>query len=445
MMRSDAMDGGPLLLGLDVGSSRIKALLLDRRGREVAVSAVPTPFVHRDDAVEMTAGSLVGAVGEVLQTHQPHLHRVIAAGVCGIAESGVPLDAHGSVLAPVIAWYDPRGAEVAARLGQRFGDGLALRIGQRPRSVSSAAKLGWLVDHGCTGVRGWLGVPELIAWRLCGQRASEHSLASRTGWYDVLDHRWLSEVAVATGLPAAGLPEVVAAGAAVGLVNGGGAAWSGLPPGASVTLAGHDHLAGAGGAGVAATDMVDSTGSAEVILSHRPTVPDVARAIDMGVAVSVHPGGREWALLASAARAGMQLQRAAQRLGRAPAELDRLAAAQPPAGERDPEDPERVIAGIDPCRPGEAWSELLDALAARTADATRRLLDVAGAHDRLVVIGGGARSDPWLRAKLRRSPVPLARTRSAEAAARGAAATAGIAAGWWPDLTAAPAPGTEPV
>src|SRR5207302_5237960 len=136
----------------------------------------------------------------------------------------------------------------------------------------------------------------------------------------------------------------------------GGAAGSGLPPGTSVALAGHDHLAGAGGAGVAATDMIDSTGSAEVILSHRPTVPDVARAIAAGVAVSVRPGGREWALLASAARAGMQLQRAAHRLGRAPAELDRLAAgAQPRAGLRNPEDPERVIARIDPCEPGAAW------------------------------------------------------------------------------------------
>src|SRR5205807_6883776 len=279
MMPSDGMDGGPLLLGLDAGSSRIKALLLDRSGAEVAVSAVATPFVQRGDAVEMSAGSLVRAVGEALQTHQAHLHRVVAAGVCGIAESGVPLDAHGTVLAPVIAWHDPRGAEVAARLSERFGDGLALRAGQRPRAVSSAAKLGWLVEHGCRGVRAWLGVPELIAWRLCGRLASEHSLASRSGWYDVIAHRWMPEVAAATGMPAAGLPAVVAAGTALGGVDGSGAAWSRLPPGTSVTLAGHDHLAGAGGAGVAATDMIDSTGSAEVILSHRTTVPDVARAL----------------------------------------------------------------------------------------------------------------------------------------------------------------------
>lgn len=59
--------------------------------------------------------------------------------------------------------------------------------------------------------------------------------------------------------------------------------------------------------------------------------------------------------------------------------------------------------------------------------------------DRMVVIGGGGRSAPWLRAKAAVAPVPVWRSSAFEAAARGAALCAGVAAGWWPDVDAAPA------
>src|SRR5581483_11068488 len=149
---------------------------------------------------EAALSSVVAAVG-------PDRERVAAVGVAGMAESGAPLAA-GRPVAPVIAWYDGRGEETVAALESRFGPDLARRTGRRVRTVSSVAKLGWLLDHGLAPPKRWLGVPELALFLLTGVEATEHSLAARTGAYDVIERAWLPSVAAQLGLPVGIFPAV---------------------------------------------------------------------------------------------------------------------------------------------------------------------------------------------------------------------------------------------
>ena len=181
--------------------------------------------------MEADVGELLGAVGRVLAELGEALASIAAVGLAGIAESGAPTDRQGLPLAPVIAWHDPRGAETVAKLEERFGAALARRIGQPLRAVSSVAKLGWLLDHGVTSVARWLGVPELCLHALTGAQVTEHSLAARTGAYDVVGRGYIAEVAAALSLPAEVFPPVVAAGTLMGAVSASGASWSGLPAG----------------------------------------------------------------------------------------------------------------------------------------------------------------------------------------------------------------------
>jgi xylulokinase len=440
-------DDGPLLLGIDVGSSRTKALLLDRDGAEVAVAAAATPFESSGGRTEATVAVLRGGIAAVLDELGDARRRVRGVGVAGLAESGAPLDRAGSPLAPVIAWHDRRGEDVADRLAARFGPDLAVRLGQRLRYVASVAKLGWLVEHGLPRPARWLGVPELCLHALTGAWATEHSLAARTGCWDVGDRTWLPEVADAAGFDVGVFADIRAAGDPMGRVSSEGAAWSALPEGIPVTIAGHDHFAGVIGSGAGSDDLANSVGTAETVVGRSPALPDRARAVEGGLAVSVFPGGRGWAVLASGARAGLALAEAARVLGQEPADLDGLAAgarpvAAPGLGES--------LARRDPpllpdASPGEAWATLLDALSASTADAVGAVTGLLGPRPRLVVFGGGSRSRPWLEAKARRVPLPLARSTAREAVARGAAVVAGVAAGWWPSPEAAPAVALEPI
>jgi xylulokinase len=441
------------LLGVDLGSTHIKAVLIDAAGVVRRAAARPTPFAARAEGVEMTVDELLTAVAAVLAELGPERAGAAAVGVAGMAECGAPLDSGGHPLGPVIAWFDPRGEAVVERLERDGGEALAARTGRRLRTVSSVAKLGWWVERTGAAPGGWLGVPELCVHALGGAGVTDPSLASRTGWYDVAARAYLPEVVVAIGVPASALPPVVAAGSVAGRVTGSAAAWSGLRAGIPVTPAGHDHLAAAAGCGAAPGDLVDSVGTAESLVRRLrggdpPGPGTLRRALGLGVAVSARPDGDGWAVLGRGPRAGVVLAAVAAGLGRVPLEVldaGAVEGARPAMAELV----DAILGGAEPALPamaaGELWGGLLEELARRTAAAAGLCAQLAGPAERVLVVGGGARSLPWLRAKARHLAVPLWRAGGAEAAARGAAVAAGVAAGWWPAAPAAPPPVLEPV
>jgi xylulokinase len=392
----------------------------------------PTPFVPRlGGGVEMEASDLEGALRELIGELGEARSGVAGVGVAGMAESGVPL-AEGHPLGPILAWFDGRGEETASDLVAALGPELAVRIGQRVRSVSSVAKLGWLLADGMPLPQRWLGIPETVLYLLTDVEVTEHSLAARTGAYDVAAGGWIPEVTDVLGVAPDIFPAVARAGEAMAEVSAEAAAWYGLPAGVPVTIAGHDHLAAAEGVGADDDDILNSVGTAETLLRRTAVLPDLERSLDLGLAVTVRPGGRGWVVLASARRSGQVLEGLAAEHGLIPAELDALAA--------------EVMAGSGSTAAGTAWAEALRDLVERSAGGVRRVTEVTGPAARLLVYGGGSRSEPWLALKARAlHPLPVWRVVTPDAVARGAALAAGVAAGWWSSPAAAPPAALEPV
>ena len=446
--------GSGLLLGLDIGTTRTKAVIIDAAGAEQAAAARATPFAASPDGVDMAVADLDRVVRAVVAALGPAGDQVAAVGLAGMAESGAPLRA-GRPVASIVAWHDGRGEATVVSLERRFGPALSRWTGRRIRTVSSVAKLGWLIDHGLAAPDRWLGVPELVLFLLTGAESTEHSLAARTGAYHVTERRFLPEVAAhvlgRTGAAGDGLfPPVRAAGTAMGFVSEEAAAAYGLPAGIPVTIAGHDHLAAAAGLGGRPDDLLNSVGTAETVIRRLVRVPDVDRALELDLAVTVWPGGDAWGVLASAVRSGLVIDALAARLGLEPDRLDALAGAgetdEPGQGIGVPAGvPVELGAGIEvPAGPAaEMWVATLQALARTTAAAAERVAALAGSHRRLVVFGGGSRSPVWLRAKEAELSLPAVRSRVAEATARGAALAAGVAAGWWPTPAAGPTPSLD--
>jgi xylulokinase len=213
-----------------------------------------------------------------------------------------------------------------------------------------------------------------------------------------------------------------------------------VPEGAPVSLAGHDHLAGADGCGADEEDLVNSVGTAETVIGRCRRIPDRARALSLPTAVTVSPGGAGWATLASAARSGIVLGQVADLLGLDPENLDELAAATDEVAV--PDVIEAVGRGDRPvlpsAPPGAVWAGVLHALAGRTVEASDRIMALTGPSPRLVVFGGGSRSRPWLEAKAAAATTEVWRSSTEEAVSRGAALRAGMAAGWWPSPAGAP-------
>jgi cobalt-precorrin-5B (C1)-methyltransferase len=474
-------------------------------GAERAAASALTPFGPTAGGIEMEVADLEGALAAVIAGLGPMRERIAAIGIAGLAESGAPLtagptpntdlgsphSAHEPPLnatGPIIAWHDGRGEETVAALDAKFGPELARWTGRRVRTVSSLAKLGWLIAHGLPVPDRWLGVPELVLFLLTGIEATEHSLAARTGAYHVTERRFLPDViahvlnssqpirasdATAVGARRAGeeaavdlFPPVRAAGTAMGILSQEAATRYGLPVGIPVTIAGHDHLAAAAGLGGRPDDLFNSVGTAETLVRRLETAPDVDRALELDLAVTVWPGGDAWGLLASATRSGLVIDALAAHLGLDPSALDGLVTASedgvtarhhpaPAPGLSVPEAagdngvPGRSTGnivelgqGIEvPAGPPPAmWAATLRALARRTAAAAERVSALAGPHGRLVVFGGGSASPLWLRAKADELAVPVMCSPVAEATARGAALAAGAAAGWWSQPSAGPTP-----
>ena len=362
-----------------------------------------------------------------------------------MAETGVLLDSGGDPVAPAIAWHDARGEHEAAILAGELGEERFVeRTGRAPRRLSSVAKVGWLRrndDAAARGVR-WLNVAEWIVRGLGGEETAELSLASRTGFLDVGRRAWWSDALEWAGLSAEQLPEPTWAGTPAGRSADFG--------GAVLTVAGHDHLCAAVGAGATRPgDVLDSCGSAEALV--RAVAPleteAVRRAVAGGVTVGWHVVDGRQALLGGFL-SGLVLQRFLDLLGvreDGRGELDAAAvAAAPGAGGLTVVDvtaDSASLAGIGAgAAPGLVWRAALEATAAHAAGIKAVIESVAGPTERLVVSGGWARN-PAVRAVKQELLGPFEQPPVVEAGARGAALLAGVAAGIYRGVEDLPAIG----
>ena len=140
----------PLLLGIDAGTSSVKAVLLDLRGNLCAVCQAEYPLHHirpawveqnPEDWWQATCNAIRAALARV--PHGPE--RVLAMAVSSQAPTLLPLDRSGKPLRPAMIWMDRRAEAEATRLQKLVGAEEIHRItGNRPDAFYLAARLLWL-------------------------------------------------------------------------------------------------------------------------------------------------------------------------------------------------------------------------------------------------------------------------------------------------------------
>jgi sugar (pentulose or hexulose) kinase len=437
---------GELLLGIDVGTTFCKAVVLDGDGEELAQARARTPWTRVPTGAEIdpdaVARTAVSAAEQAIAAAPAGT--VAAVGVAGMGETGVLLDARGRPVAPAIAWYDERGREEAAAIAADLGGHeFALRTGLPASPLCSLSKLRWQRSHvpaAGSAVR-WLGLPEWVARRLGAAEVAELSLASRTGLLDLRARRWWDDAFAWLGVDAGFMAELVPGGTPVGRVG------EALPSarGAAIALGGHDHVAAMVGAGADGEgDVLHSSGTSDVFVRTIPAglQPEaVAGAVAAGVTVGWHVMPDRWVLL-SGNELDVALASVLQLLGvDGQAERDALddaAAALPPSdgrlrlegvGESAP----LTLSGIVPgTGPAHVWRAALEAGAELSAATLARSDAVGGPHRRIVGTGGGVRGAAARAVKEQRLGA-IEWCAVQEATARGAALLAGSA------ISAAPA------
>jgi xylulokinase len=452
--------GEPCLIGIDCGTQSVRAIAFDRAGRKLAGAARPTPIERSDGGGEYDPDAIFAAAIAALREVASGLAGRPVAGiaVASIGESCVLIDATGKPTAPAIAWFDRRTQAPAKALADEIGRERIFAItGHSIEWTMTLFKLAWMHKQRPDAIRRArhiLMMADWIAFRLCGEPATDHTLASRTQYFDIHARQWSAELIRRAGVDTALLPPLKASGTRLGPVRDEVLAETGLTGKPVVGVGGHDHVVGSFAAGITAPGtMLDSLGTAEALFlaTAAPIAdPEVLKRGYIQGAIATHRkmsfvgagifssgGALEWLrhVLGDPARETIIAEAGAAPPGsRGVVFLPHLANSPPP--EPDPES-RGAFVGLSPAVDrGTLYRAVLEGLAMQArlmVDGMNRLPGVTPV-DGIRVIGGGSRNALFLRIKANAFARPLTVIDEAEATALGAALLGGIAAGIYRDL-----------
>ncbi len=312
-----------LLLGLDIGTTTIKATAYDPEvGRVVALAARPTPTDHPAPALSQhDPQALWEAVAACLREVTAALpgREIAGLAIASLAESGVPVDAAGQPLCPIIAWYDRRSEPQAAWLDSQIPEvELHAITGQRVTASFGVCKALWIREHwpeAAAAMATWLPVPNYLLWRLTGERSIDFSQASRMLAFDQRRLDWSDRILRTVDLRRDQLPRPQPGVTIIGAVTAAAAAETGLPAGTPCALGGHDHLCAALAAGAYRPGVVvDSSGTAQAVLTVVPAFESTPKMAAAGYACYAHVVPGQYILKAGLKAAGGAVEWLARQL-----------------------------------------------------------------------------------------------------------------------------------
>lgn len=448
----------PLLLGLDIGTSSCKAVLIDERARVAAVASVEVPLeIPRPGWTQQNPAdwwsAAVRAVRRVGEMVSGKLD-VAAVGLTGQMHGLTLLDASGGVLRPAILWNDQRTAAECDEITRRVGPERVLALTGNPVLTGfTAPKLLWVKRHepdAFSRIAHILLPKDYIRYKLSGACASDVADASGTSLFDVGRRTWSDEMCAALDVPHAWLPEVAESPTVTARISPAAAAETGLRAGTPVVAGAGDQAAQAVGAGIVREGIVGVTiGTSGVVFAASGRYQPEPRGRLHAFCHAV-PGMWHWMGVMLAA--GGSFEWLSATLGVSHETLLSEAAAVAPgsdgllflpylSGERTPHaDPHArgVFFGLSLAHGrGHLARAVLEGVAFGLRDARELLREMGLATNDLRVSGGGARSALWRQIVADVFNEPVAAVEVPEGAAFGAALLAGVGAGVWSDVGAA--------
>jgi xylulokinase len=397
-------------LGIDLGTSGVKAVIIGDDGGVLAQATAPLDLSRPHPMwSEQDPEAWWRAAGEAVVALGPARTGVRGIGLSGQMHGAVVLDAADRVLRPAILWNDGRSHAECRAL-----DTAARRVaGNRAMPGFTAPKLLWLRAHEpavFAATRRVLLPKDWLRLRMVGEAVSEMSDAAGTLWLDVAARAWSGEMLALTGLGLGHMPRLVEGSEVSGTLRAAVAAEWGLPPGIVVAGGGGDNAAGAVGIGcIALGDAFVSLGTSGVVfVADAAPMPDPERTVH----AFCHALPGRWHRMAVILSAAAALSWATRVLGSADeaALLAEVEAAGAPAsnrvvflpylaGERTPHD-DPAAAGVwfgleGASSRADLARAVLEGVAFALADGLDALQARGGRIPSLSVIGGGARSALW--------------------------------------------------
>ena len=448
------------LLGIDVSTTGVKALLIDPNGEIVdsATTSLQLSTPHPLWSEQHPGDWWQAAINSIQQVVQKtDAANIAAIGLTGQMHGLVLLDDDGEVLRPAILWNDQRCAEQCDEIRGSLGKERLVRIsGNDALTGFTAPKILWVRRHETEvydRARQVLLPKDYLRYKLTNEYAMDKADGSGTLLFDLERRDWSSDTLGANKIPAEWLPKTFEGPEVTGRVSREAAVATGLREGTPVVAGGGDQAAQAVGVGAIRPGILAVTlGTSGVVFA----------ATDSPL---IEPGGRlhafchavpgRWHLMGVMLSAAGSLQwyhdalapdvsfaELVDEASPVPAGSDGLLFLPYLSGERTPHpDPLARGAWVGLTMRhgrGHLTRAVLEGVAFGLKDIFL-LMQESGVRsvDQVRVSGGGAKSSLWRQILADVLGTELVTVNTTEGAAYGAALLAGVAAGVWPDVDAA--------
>lgn len=442
-------------LGIDLGTSSVKAVLVGRQGHQIANAdaayAVHHPLPGWAESVPLEWWHATRAAVREVLGKAPHA-RPASIGLSGQMHGVVPTGADGAALRPGILWADSR-AEGELRAYDSLAPDTRRRLANPLSPGMAGPILAWLARHEpeVVGRMRWALQPkDWVRLQLTGSTATEPSDASATLMYDLVGDTWDWDVVTALGIDADVLPPLLpTSGTHAGPLTAAAADFLGLPTGLPVAAGAADTAAAALGSGLVTPGTAQLTMGTgiQIVTPSDPPRADVTHPVTHCCRAATDHGHYR---MAAVLNGGLALSWVCDTLGASWAEL--YSVAEQPTRDDDPLFMPHLNGERTPYMDTSmrgAWTRLtpqhtrvdllrssLEGVAFATAEALTALFPGGVAADHLRLAGGGTSSPAWRQMLADALDIELRAVTATGASGRGAAFLGARAAGLMDEPTA---------
>ncbi len=441
-------------IGLDIGTSAVKAVAYDAAGRSLASARVPVarknPQPGWDELnPDEVWQAVCAAVGSLAAAPAVKADPPLSLAVSASGEEVFPVDEAGRVLAPCILSSDRRGADIERKTAQhRSPQAWLSACGHVPQRMDPVNRILWLRFHQpsvfqqTTRLVGW---HEFGTLRLTGQAVTDPSLAAKWAAFDLGTNAWSPERLIEFDLDEAMLPVIEQWGGVAGQITAAAARETGLPRGMNVGVGAFDAICSALGAGVGHTGITAlSCGSWQVLVApaSRPWLSDGNP--DAPFSIIPSPGHEPFAILSKSPNGsavaewvsnlvGLSLDEAGASFGAASPEPGHVLAIPHLSGALalgpEGQDSRGGLVGLTlATKPLDIVRAFMESIAYELALTVGSLRRLGVPMTVLRATGGGTRSAWWMQLKSDMTGLPIEVVEHAEPGTWGAALLARYAA-----------------
>jgi xylulokinase len=452
------MSNSECLIGIDLGTSGVRATIINAKGQILAVGRgeypIDTPrpgWAEQDPAQWLDATN--GAIQQALQNSPIDPQQIRGIGLSGQMHTTVCLDSHGQAVRPAIVWADQRSKDIVTDIYEKLG---ATVIGQwtaNPMATGfTLPSLLWLQRNESDNFQRIAHVllpKDYLRYYLTGEIGTDVTDASGTAMMDVTTRTWNIELLQSFNIETVLLPPVFESAEVAGKLLPEVAHSFGLPEGIPVVFGGGDQSMQAVGNGIITPGLLSST----IGTGGQLFAPIDAPTYDPGLRLHTfcHALPRTWHLMAAILSAGLSLSwwqgkvlgnhtfsQLADDAARLEPGADDLFFLPYLLGERTPHmDPQARGAFIGLTLRHERahmTRALMEGVVLALREGLQLMLDLGAQVDRVVASGGGTRHPLWLQLQADIFNRDIYQTDGGEAASRGAALLAGVGAGIYTDV-----------